>query len=275
MANAPTEDGLAIPSVGPWSKRKYHFLSRYLSAFTMAMRNKWPELHYVDLFAGAGLARIRDTNELVFGSPILAATTPVPFTQIHACDRDIENVKALQARLSRLSLPNPPRVIHGDANEKIVDLLARIPHRGALCMSFADPFGLHLDFSTVEAVSKLNGDLVLLFADNMDALRNWAAYYKSNPQSTLDRFMGEPGWRDLLETVGADQAASRLRKRYEDRLRERCRYSFFAYQRVQNSRDRDIYTLVYATKAKAGIKIWNNVAGIDEQGQRSFVFNED
>lgn len=274
MVIEPTDDGLAIPTVGSWSKRKYYFLRRYLAAFTNAMRNKWPELHYLDLFAGAGFARIRDTNEIVFGSPILAATTPVPFTQIHVCDQDAHNVKALTDRLSRVSLPSRPRILQGDANTKIKELVAAIPARGALCITFADPFGLHLDFETVEAVSKLNGDIVLLFADNMDALRNWSAYYRANPDSTLDRFMGEPGWRGLLESTSSELAASKLRKRYEDRLRERCGYSFFAYQRVQNSRDRDIYTLVYATKAKAGIRIWNNVSGVDEQGQRSFVFDE-
>lgn len=274
MSIAPMDDGLVLPDVGPWSKRKYHFLSRYMAAFTVAMRKKWPELHYIDLFAGAGFARIRETSEIVLGSPMLAAATPVPFTQIHVCERDAENVKALTARIGRAQLLNPPRVVAGDANAVIDKLLAKVPRQGALCLTFADPFGLHLDFSTVESVAKLNGDLILLFADNMDALRNWAAYYRSNPQSTLDRFMGESGWRDLLESSAPEQAAERLRNRYEVRLRDRCGYQYFAYQRVQNSRDRDIYTLVYATKAKAGITIWNNVAGIDETGQRSFVFPE-
>ncbi|MBX3388345.1 MAG: three-Cys-motif partner protein TcmP [Phycisphaeraceae bacterium] len=275
MPIVAADDGLALPEVGPWSKRKYHFLSRYISAFTVAMRNKWPELHYIDLFAGAGFARIRDTSEIVLGSPMLAAATLTPFTRIHVCERDAANLKALKTRLGRAQLTNPARIVPGDANAVIHDLVAQVPQQGALCLTFADPFGLHLDFATVEVIANLNGDLVLLFADNMDALRNWAAYYKSNPQSNLDRFMGEGGWRDLLEKSPSDQAADKLKKRYEQQLRARCGYKHFAYQRVRNSHDRDIYTLVYATKHKIGITIWNKVSGIDEKGQRSFIFPED
>lgn len=193
MSISPADDGLAIPEVGAWSKRKYHFLGRYLSAFTVAMRPHWSQLHYIDLFAGAGFARVRGTGELVLGSPLLAATTATPFTQLHLCDRDPKNTSALAARLAKLDFATSPRILTGDANEMVDELLEPIPRRDALCMSFADPFGLHLDFAAVERIATLKGDLVLLFADNMDALRNWAAYYKANPASSLDRFMGEPG----------------------------------------------------------------------------------
>lgn len=85
-------------------------------------------------------------------------------------------------------------VVCGDANEHISHLLDRVPPKDALCVAFADPFGLHLDFSTVRHIADRRCDLIILLADNMDALRNWATYYDDNPDSTLDRFMGEPGW---------------------------------------------------------------------------------
>jgi three-Cys-motif partner protein len=266
MQIEPKDDGLELPEVGSWSQRKYHYLSRYLDAFTTAMRSKWREIHYVDLFAGAGFARVKDSREVVATSAVLAANVRFPFTQLHLCDEATANAASLRARLT--TLKNPPRIVQGDANSVIDSLIQPIPKRDALCVTFADPFGLHLDFKTVTRIGEIKSDLIVLLADNMDALRNWATYYLSNPASNLDRFMGEPGWRDLLKQTPTDQQAQALRKRYQDRLRSVCGYQHFAYETVQNSHGRDIYKLLYASRHETGIKIWNGISRIDESGQR-------
>lgn len=272
MTWQPLDDGYVIPEVGVWAKRKYHFVGRYLDAFTKAMRKKWPELHYIDLFAGAGVARIRDSSELVASSTLLACTRSHPFTQIHACDRDKENVTALRHRLGLFQHAKLPRVLHGDANVVVRDLLAGIPRTNALCVTLADPFGLHLDFDTIKAVSALKTDLIVLIADNMDAMRNWAKYYYDNPNSSLDRFMGEPGWRSILSSVPAERGAERLRKRYMEKLKDDCGFQYFDQILVQNSNDRDIYSLLFASRAKEALTIWDGISAIDEGGQRDLPF---
>lgn len=56
----PQDDGLCIPEVGEWSSDKHYFLQRYIDAFTSSMKNKgWSGLHYIDLFAGAGIERFQ------------------------------------------------------------------------------------------------------------------------------------------------------------------------------------------------------------------------
>lgn len=237
------------------------------------MRDKWAELHYIDLFAGAGIARIKTTGELVYTSSLLAARVKYPFTQLHLCDREVNNTTALAKRLSSYSLPRTPKVYTGDANEKIQELLAAVPRRNALCMTFADPFGLHFDFTTAKAVAGLQSDLLILVADSMDALRNWAPYYLDNDKSPLDRFMGDRTWRDLLKSSSGDQQASRLRQMYRNNL-ETLGYAHFAEVRVQNSKDVDIYTLLYASKSKAGIKIWDGISKKDEGGQYQIDFKD-
>ena len=62
MSIKASEDGLIIPEVGQWAKRKYHFLHRYLDIFATGMKNKWRRRIYVDLFAGAGFARLRNSG---------------------------------------------------------------------------------------------------------------------------------------------------------------------------------------------------------------------
>ncbi|MBX9736958.1 MAG: three-Cys-motif partner protein TcmP [Phycisphaerales bacterium] len=270
MLDDNLNDDLALPEVGQWGRRKYHFLGRYLSMFTRAMRPKWEQLHFIDLFAGSGLAKIRETGAIVKTSSLIAGSLEVPFDAIHSCDASQANIDALRSRATRLGIQN----IHatkGDANERVRHIVDRIPTQGTLCVTFADPFGLHLDFESVECVAKRRSDLIILFADNMDALRNWAAYYDNNPTSNLDRFMGEPGWRDLLRETKGDQQAQKLRSRYNARLRE-LGYEHFGDYRIENSEERPIYSLLYASRNPLGQKFWEEATSIDEQGQRSLRY---
>jgi three-Cys-motif partner protein len=262
-----SNDGLYMSEVGRWSKRKYHFLSNYLNMFSTGMKNKWPQRHYVDLFSGAGLARLRDQGEIVVGSPLIAARVRDPFTKLHLCEADPKKFEALKQRISREPLATPPQLVHGDANRCIDEIVADIPPAGALTLVFADPYGLHFDFDTVRKLADRKCDLIVLLADNMDALRNWSAYYQHDPNSNLDRFMGEPGWRDVLKESPSERLAQNLRDRYCDRLRSQG-FQFFGWERVVNDRNRDIYTLLFASSNKRGLDFWGKASATDEGGQR-------
>lgn len=272
MPESSNDDGLLTPEIGRWGKRKYHFLKRYLELFSTGMKNRWPQRYYLDLFASAGMARVRDSDEIVYTSALLAATMRDPFTRLVLCERDPLRVGALRERLTRFDLPNEPVVIAGDANQRIPDLLALIPSRDALTVTFADPFGLHLDFETVRAIAGHRSDLIVLLPDKMDALRNWAKYYYDNPDSNLDRFMGESGWREILTESTKGTAAERLRDRYLERLRT-LGYAHFGQERVSNDRGNEIYLLIFASRHSRGLDFWNKAKSVDETGQRSLEFD--
>lgn len=271
MPIEPRDDGLAIPEVGRWAKRKYHFLERYLTLFSTGMKNRWPERHYIDLFAGAGFARIKGTGEIVASSAIIAARMPDPFTAIHLCERDPQLFDALTTRTRETNTSSKIFPIQGDANDNISKILQNVPRRNALCITFADPFGLHLKWETIEQISQARSDLIILLADNMDALRNWSTYYHNNPNSNLDQFMGEPGWRGVLMHSSKENAAQRLRERYQQRLGS-LGYKYFDSERVSNDQGHDIYSLVFATKHERGLEFWTKARSVDEGGQRNLLF---
>jgi three-Cys-motif partner protein len=123
----PDDDGLFIPEVGPWSANKHHFLRRYIDAFMVAMRQKrWHGLHYVDLFAGAGIERIKGDG-LDWGSPLIAAQAPHRFNQLHLCEKNLKAIEALDQRISRFPQPKAPQVLRGDANTLISEIIREIP----------------------------------------------------------------------------------------------------------------------------------------------------
>src|SRR5262245_1805700 len=121
-SDVPQDDGLKIPEVGPWSRDKHHFLQLYIRAFITAMRQKsWSGLHYIDLFAGAGLARIKDTGELIWGSPLIAARAKPPFDRLHLCEKKLAEFHALTERLRPVRTGD--QILHGDANQKVHDIV--------------------------------------------------------------------------------------------------------------------------------------------------------
>lgn len=267
MPIEPHNDGLIIPEVGPWAKRKYHFLGRYLDAFTNAMKGKkWDGLYYIDPFCGAGLARIRDSEEIVLASPLLAANIRNPFTRLHLCDANPDKIDACRRRLEKVILPNRPHILTGDSNETIDNILDGVSPHG-LSVAFIDPFNLGgIAFETIRAIANYNSDLIILLPDHIDAIRNATAYYGGNPESNLDRFLGID-WRKALTGSDSESWIQKFRELYEQQLRK-LRYRHFDAKRVRNTHNRPLYLLLYASRHPAGLKIWRGIGAIDEKGQR-------
>ncbi len=94
----PEDDGLIARSFGPWVIEKLDYLKRYIDIFETSMHKKWHKRHYIDLFAGSGKCRLSETGPVHLGSPLLALTTPHPFTDYFFVDRDSSNIDALGQR---------------------------------------------------------------------------------------------------------------------------------------------------------------------------------
>ncbi len=82
------DDGLLIPEVGSWAERKYRILWNYAKMFTTGTKNKWHERIYIDLYAGAGFARIRESSIIVPASPLLALDIPDKFDKYIFCEQE-------------------------------------------------------------------------------------------------------------------------------------------------------------------------------------------
>ena len=266
----PEDDGLEIPEVGDWSRDKHHFLRRYIDAFTKAMKGKWNSLHYIDLFAGAGIERVKSTGELDWGSPLIAAQAAVPFAQLHLCETDRNKHRALTARIERLQLNAKPQILHGDANSLVSDVIDKIPPR-SLSLAFLDPYGLHLHFATVCELAKRRVDLIIFFPDHLDALRNWEKVYSQQPDSNMDRFMGKGvDWLGAIEQAPKGKWAEVLRTLYCDQLRG-LGYKHFDAERIM-SNGRPLYLLIFCARHKLAVDLWRGVGKIKRDGQYTFEF---
>ena len=87
------DDGLFCgPPVGKWADEKHDRVSYYAKLFSTGMKAKWDERIYIELYAGAGYSKIRDTARIIAGSPIRALSLEHPFDKYIFCEKGAEEL---------------------------------------------------------------------------------------------------------------------------------------------------------------------------------------
>jgi three-Cys-motif partner protein len=240
-----------------------------MDAFTTAMHTKqWDGLHYIDLFAGAGIERLKESKTLEWGSPMLAAQIRFPFTRLHLCEKSKVKHRVLTARVSRIR--SDSQILHGDANERIDEIVRAIP-AGTLSLAFLDPYGLHLEFETIQKLSEVRADLIIFFPDRLDALRNWERQYLNDPDSNLDRCLGSGAdWRSILAKTPQTCLAEELRKLYVRQIGS-LGYTEFESRRI-SAKGHPLYILIFCSRHKFAAKLWEAISNKEPDGQRGLPF---
>lgn len=205
MREAPMgiNDGLICPEVGGWSEGKHRLIRLYDSLFSAGMKDKWDVRVYIDLYAGAGFCRVRNSNRILLGSPLLALTVPNPFDKYIFCEEDHGNLEALKVRSARIAPNCDVAFVEGDCNTAVSEILKEIPmgstQRKVLGLCFVDPFDLGIKFETLRKLSIRYMDFVCLLALHMDANRNQAIYLDEK-STKIDEFLGTTEWRSRWHT---------------------------------------------------------------------------
>jgi three-Cys-motif partner protein len=191
-------DGLPIRCVGAWAKDKYFYLRRYFDIFTSAMKDIWKSgLYYIDLFAGCGKCRIRETGEEIDGSALVSLSVKYPFKKYIMVELGSDALNALKKRVEKTPYKDRVKIIPGDCNEKTDKIIAEIPEK-SLNLAVVDPTGLHIKFETLQKLTEhLKIDLIITFPEGMDIKRNLSKYMKQS-HSILDDYIGDEGWRQLF-----------------------------------------------------------------------------
>lgn len=148
------------------TRLKLEIIGEYLPAYTTALKNFPFTLHYIDAFAGTGYCDIQvGGNRLVVpGSASIAiGCTPV-FHKMIFIEKSPRKVRALE----RLKAATPKRditIVRDDANIAIAKCLSTLyAHEGDRAIIFLDPFGMQVDWATLERIAKSEiSDLWYLF----------------------------------------------------------------------------------------------------------------
>jgi len=204
---------------GDWTEKKLSMVESYLKAYTQALKNKGFNLWYIDAFAGTGYRELKSNgieSELLFpelaedpsqrlleGSVRKALQIDRPFDRyvfIEQSLRKCMELTALQAEFRDLKI----QIEKGDANQVIRELCSKTNWRGNRAVLFLDPFGMQVEWSTLEAVAGTKAiDLWLLFPLGLGAIRllkrdgNISEAWRNR----LDAFFGGREWQDVFFRV--------------------------------------------------------------------------
>lgn len=206
---------------GDWTSAKLKVLSGYLESYTTALKNTPFRKAYIDAFAGTGYREARrkeaedqsllfpdlageEPQTLLDGSARLALQIKPRFDKyifIECIGKRCEELEGLKQEFSDLS--DDIEIRQGDANKEIQGLCGKdwSSHRAVL---FLDPYGMQVDWATIEAVAKTKAvDLWLLFplGIGVNRLLKKSGDIPESWRARLNGLLGNENWYDELYKI--------------------------------------------------------------------------
>lgn len=260
-------DDLVLPEVGSWAKEKHRKVAYYCSLFSKSMKNKWDCRVYIDLFASAGKGKIRATEEIILGSPLLALNLDLGFDRHLFCESDDASMQALQARVARHFPDAECAFVQGDTNDNVQAILSAVPAFNkdfkGLSLCFVDPYKKgELHFSTIEQIaSNLYVDFLVLIPSFMDINRNLHNYTRVSDHS-LDIYLGTDAWRAAWESRSRSSQSFGLF--IADQFGLQMQRLGFIYEgledmelvRMGSDQNLPLYHLAFFSKNQRGLTFW-------------------
>jgi three-Cys-motif partner protein len=215
---------------GDWTTAKLDVLAHYLASYTKALRDKPTKEHpfrkgYIDAFAGTGYRDAqrddeanessqpslllpdladKEPQELLDGSARLALKTEPRFDRYVFIEKSAERCAQLDALKSEFPhLANDIQIRQGDANTEIQDLCNK-DWRSSRAVLFLDPYGMQVEWKTIEAIAKTGAiDLWLLFplGIGVNRLLTKSGEIPTSWRRRLNVLLGNETWYDEFYRV--------------------------------------------------------------------------
>lgn len=264
-------DGLPLDDVGAWVKDKHDRLRKYVDV-SRAARRKFVRgsggATYIDLYCGAGRAVVRESGEIIDGSPLVAYKCAeegdVPFSQFYIADAEQEKCDACAKRIANAG--GHALTAIGPAEVTAARIVPQLNKYG-LHFAFLDPYNLDdLPFSVIESFSSLKRVDLLIHVSAQDLQRNLDAYSMS-ADGPLDRFA--PGWRAVVDLKQSQRA---IRAAYVQYWISKvtalglppARHAELVSGTTKNQR---LYWLIFVSRSDFAKSLWDKIRNVSGQGQ--------
>ncbi|ADH91612.1 conserved hypothetical protein [Ancylobacter novellus DSM 506] len=196
------------------TETKLRLLEEYIQAFATALRGKFPRIWYIDAFAGTGSRTIRigatdanmfgeakeETVDRKRGSARIALDVQPHFDRLIFMEQRKKHYDALM----ELRQQHPQRdifVLQGDANDIIQSQLHLADWRGTRAVIFLDPYGMNVDWKTLECIAA-TGAIDVWYLFSLSGLFRQAARNISgidqHKRAAITRMLGTSEWESEL-----------------------------------------------------------------------------
>jgi three-Cys-motif partner protein len=208
---------------GDWTTQKLEVVRRYLESYTTALKNQPFRKLYIDAFAGTGYRKARNTDEagegqallfpdlaaeepqeLLDGSARLALKCSPPFDEYRFIERSPERCQQLEVLKAEFpELGDRVNVQPGDANP-FIRALCQEDWSGRRAVLLLDPYGMQVEWATVEAVARTKAiDLWLLFplGIGVSRLLTRSGEIPASWRARLNQLLGTADWYEEFYQV--------------------------------------------------------------------------
>lgn len=267
---------------GNWTQQKIEMVVAYAKAYLVIM-NKYPQFKplYFDGFAGSGdIYKNEETDiDIIKGAAIriLEIDQPKIFDTYYFVEKDEKNKEELEKAI-KLDFPNRrTHVVSEDCNNKLISMADYLKkNKDYRVLAFIDPYGMSVDWSSIESLKSLGVDLWILVPTGMginrllkndgkisDAwLEKLERFLGLSKETILNHFYKESKKLTLFgeETIiekeqNAIQKAGIL---YKERLNTVFKFVSESFV-MKNSTNSIMYHFMMATNNAAALKIANDV----------------
>ena len=263
----PASDGLLARKSGRWAKRKHYFLRNYCGITTKSMHTKW-RLVYLDVMAGPGLCKIKETGDEFPGSPFIALD--YGFHEFIFIEEDPQLAEALKERVAK----HPKASLVEVVPKNWVEVLQRGRLRFSdetLVVAFIDPTGIsQVPMKAMLQLAKNRRiDLLVTIQHSLGITWNVPQYIRSTSgQTALDAFLESREWRQWKWKEESEFARMAI-DAFSHRIQEE---GFIGTRHISIPSNQPLYRFTLFSRHRLAEKFWNEILSIDETGQRELHF---
>ncbi len=249
-------DDLCVRCIHKNTLSKLNHLEYYLSIFCTAMKSKFANRIFIDLFSGPGFCINKDnleSREFKAGSALIALNQKTPFTDYIFVDRNETTLDTLTKRCKAKfpELMDRIKFCNFDSNRDIENILKDLVLQNTIIVVFIDPNGLDIEYETIRRLAKFPCiDLIINFSI-MDQKRN-EIINRIKISEKADRFFGTEEWRTKNKSEWLALYKSQLTAAGFEAVED----DFEGSAVIKTRTNAPIYYLVYASKKKVGLRFW-------------------
>jgi three-Cys-motif partner protein len=258
---------LKLDEVGYWSEVKLSILEKYARPYNQILTSNHLRPIYIDGFAGAGHHKAKGSGRVILGSPKRALSVRPPFEILHFVDIDGARVEELK----RISSSYSNVYVHqGDCNDVLINRIfpqVRYEDRQrALCI--LDPYGLHLNWETIQAAGK--SKVIEIFLNfpvmdmNMNVLWHRSERVSGNQRDRMTKYWGDSSWESaaypttagLFEEMQEKATNAEVAEAFRRRLEVAGGFKYVPKPvPMRNTKGATIYYLFFAAQQPTASKI--------------------
>jgi len=255
-----------IPKYGD---KKLRYVSNYLYAYSKIVSKRFPRFWYAETGAGPGICKLRGSDRIVLGTPLLALTNEPQFADVRLIECKEKLAHALRERI-RTYFPrvDPDKAVRtGDCNDLVAGILAEIPKYDPVLL-FIDSEGLEAKWQSVIVPACQRGhiDMLINFPYDDAVHRNIAKIKPGSEfEMRVNEFMPNSDWQQCIrdnyseELVCNDVLRESFIEVYEAGLRGLGMKYVLTSPPIRNRRNTAVYNFIFASKYEVAAKVMRDI----------------